>query len=228
MILRELPFVKCSKEPSVYRRCIKRHLLVDAFYVDDLFITGSNVLHINEFKREMSAEFEMSDLGRLTYYLGIEVIQHQGGITLSQKSYAIKILEEAGMTSCNLAHTPMDSGLKLSKSEEERSIDATIYRRNIGCLSYLLHTRLDLSYCVGVLSRYMQDLKESHGAAMKQCLRYFQGTVGYGLTFGNTIERTTRLVGYSDSSHNVDQDDGKSTIIYHEFDSILAMVYKEF
>ena len=105
----------------------------------------------------------------------------------------------------------MDSGLRLSKSEEERSIDATSYRRNIGCLRYLLHTRPDLSYCVGVLSRYMQDPKESHGAAMKQCLRYLRGTTSYGLAFEKAKARTTRLVGYSDSSHNVDQDDGKST-----------------
>ena len=208
-IMRELQFVKCSKEPSVYRRLVQDDLLVVAVYVDDLFITGSNVQHIVEFKKEMSAQFEMSDLGRLTYYLGLEVSQHQGGITLSQKSYAERILEEAGMKDCDLAHTPMDSGLKLSKAEEEKSIDATGYRRNIGCLRYLLHTRPDLSYCVGVLSRYMQDPKESHGAAMKQCLRYLRGTTSYGLAFENA--RTTRLVGYSDSSHNVDQDDGKST-----------------
>ncbi|XP_033138570.1 uncharacterized protein LOC103844422 isoform X1 [Brassica rapa] len=210
-ILRELQFIKCAKEPSVYRRLVHGDLLVVAVYVDDLFITGANVQHIIDFKKEMSAQFEMSDLGKLTYYLGIEVTQHQGGITLSQKNYAEKILEEAGMKDCNLAHTPMDSGLKLSKSEEERSIDATGYRRNIGCLRYLLHTRPDLSYCVGVLSRYMQDPKESHGAAMKQCLRYLRGTTSYGLAFENEKTRTTRLVGYSDSSHNVDQDDGKST-----------------
>lgn len=151
----------------------------------------------------------MSDLGRLTYYLGIEVTQHQGGITLCQRNYAARILEEAGLANCNPVHTPMDSGLKFSKAETEKSIDATSYRRNIGCLRYLLHTRPDLSYCVGVLSRYMQDPKESHGTAIKQCLRYLKGTTGYGLTFGRN--KSTQLVGYSDSSYNVDQDDGKST-----------------
>lgn len=186
--------MKCAKEPSVYRRHEKGDLLIVAVYVDDLFITGTNVQHIKDFKKEMSAEFEMSDLGRLTYYLGIEVIQHQGGITLSQRNYALKILEEVGMPNCNLTHTPMDSAVKLSKSESERSIDATSYRRNIGCLRYLLHTRPDLSYCVGVLSRYMQDPKESHGAAMKQCLRYLKGTTSYGLTFKNTTA-ATRLIG---------------------------------
>ena len=119
-ILKELLFVKCSKEPSVYLRKIQGDLLFVAVYVDDLFITETNVQHINDFKREMSAEFEMSDLGRLNHFLGIEVIQHLGGITLSQKNYALKILEEDGMKNC--MHTPMDFGLKLSKSGDEKSI----------------------------------------------------------------------------------------------------------
>ena len=150
-------------------------------------------------------------MGKLTYYLGIEVSQHQGKITLCQKSYALKILEEAGLKDCNMVHTPMESGLKLAKSEKERSIDATSYRRNVGCLRYLLHTRPDLSYCVGVLSKYMQDPKESHGIAMKQCLRYLKGTIACGMMFKHSLTKPSRLVGYSDSSHNIDPDDGRST-----------------
>ena len=70
---------------------------------------------INAFKKEMATKFEMSDLGLLTYYLGIEVTQHEGGITLNQKRYALKILEETGMKDCNPVQIPMDSGLKLEK-----------------------------------------------------------------------------------------------------------------
>ena len=211
-ILIELKFRKCTKEPSVYRKRVSGKLLIVAVYVDDLFVTGSDVELIYEFKKEMAEKFDMSDLGELTYYLGIEVTQHQEGVALSQRRYAMKILEDAGMKACNPVQTPMESGSKLSKSEEERSIDATDYRKKIGCLRYLLHTRPDLSYAVGVLSRFMQDPKESHGVAMKQCLRYLKGTTEYGLNFKSThTEKPTRLVGYSDSSHNVDPDDGKST-----------------
>lgn len=159
----------------------------------------------------MASKFEMSDLGKLTYYLGIEVCQTSEGITLKQSRYAQKILEEVGMADCNLVHTPMETGLKLSKSTEEKDIEATSYRRTIGCLRYLLHTRPDLSYCVGVLSRYMQNPKGSHGAAMKQCLRYLRGTINLGLVFKRSSLKETKLVGYSDSSYNVDPDDGKST-----------------
>lgn len=186
-------------------------MLLVAVYVDDLFVTGTSIKLINNFKEEMATRFEMSDLGRLTYYLGIEVIQHQHGITLSQRSYAMKILEGAGMKDCNPVQTPMDSGVKLSRAEEEKDIDATAYRRVVGCLHYLLHTRPDLSYCVGVLSRLMQQPKESHGVALKQCLRYLQGTTTYGLTFSSAGPSSNVLVGYSDSSHNVDPDDGRST-----------------
>lgn len=160
-VIGELNFVKCSKEPALYRKQYKdQHLLV-AVYVDDLLITGSCVDLIQEFKRGMSRKFEMSDLGRLTYYLGIEVIQHENGITLCQERHAIKIIEETGMSDCNAVYAPMEPSLKLSKSQKKASIDERKYRRNIGCLGYLLHTQLDLSFCVGVLSRYMQSPKQS-------------------------------------------------------------------
>lgn len=158
--------------------------LLVAVYVDDLFVTRTNTKIIDDFKREMSSKFEMSDLGKLIYYLEIEVCQHEEGITLTQHRYAKRILEEARMLDCNLVHTPMESGLQLSKSAEENDIDATRFRKNVGCLRYLLHTRPDLNYCVRILSRYMQRPKESHRAAMKQCLRYVKGTTTLGLTYG--------------------------------------------
>ena len=217
-ILGELKFVKCSKEPSLYRKQEKDDLLLVEVYVDDLLISGSSLKLINDFKKGMASKFEMSDLGLLTYYLGIEVIQYNGGIMLKQGRYAEKILDETKMSDCNAVHIPMNSGLKLSKagtekgshdSETEKNIEPKEYRRNIGCLRYLLHTRPDLSYCVGVLSRYMQEPKEGHGVAMKQILRYLRGTTSYGLSFKRGDK--SGLIGFSDSSHNVDEDDGRST-----------------
>ena len=180
-----------------------------AVYVDDLLVTGSSLEMILEFKRDMATRFEMSDLGRLSYYLGIEVSQQEGSIVLRQERYATKILETAGMKGCNTVHIPMDSGLKLCRADNERDVDASDYRRNIGCLRYLIHTRPDLSYSVGVLSRYMHAPKESHKAALKQVLRYLQGTLSYGLEFESKLQEG--LIGYSDSSYNADPDDGKST-----------------
>lgn len=120
--------------------------------------------------------------------------------------------EDTGLSRRNSSHTPMELGVKLSKSESEREIDATSYKRTVGCLRYLLHTRPDLSFSVGVLSRYMQSPRESHGIAMKQVLRYLQGSSAYGLVFKRTMTRIPKFLGYSDSSYSVDSDDGKSTI----------------
>lgn len=210
-ILMELSFTRCLKEPSVYHKRVSGELLIIAVYVDDLFVTGTNMGVIREFKTEMATKFEMSDLGKLSYYLGIEVVQHNGCITLNQSRYAQKILEETGMSNSNAVQIPMDAGLKMAKSEHEREIEATSYRKTVGCFRYLLHTRPDLSYCVGVLSRYMQSLRESHGVALKQCLRYLKGSTTYGLTFERSTLNARELVGYSDSSYNVDPDDGRST-----------------
>ena len=223
-ILLELGFNKCSKEPSVYTKAVNNNILVVAVYVDDLFITGANERNVEEFKKEMATKFDMSDLGRLSYYLGIEVQQEEDRITLNQQRYARKILEESGMKNCNMTQTPMEAGLKLSKSIKEEDIDATRYRRNVGCLRYLLHTRPDLSYTVGVLSRYMHSPKTSHGAAMKHCLRYLQGSTSLGLVFSRSSPEIPRLIGYSDSSHNVDIDDGRSTAghIFYLGDSLIT------
>ena len=208
-ILKELNFSKCSKEPSLFKKRTNGRELLVSVYVDDLLVTGSCVEIIREFKTEMAAKFEMTDLGKLTYYLGIEVIQSELGIVLKQERYALKILEEAGMNECNAVQIPMDSGVKLSKAEEEEDVNETEFRKNVGCLRYLIHTRPDLAYSVGVLSRYMHNPKVSHSVALKQVPRYVRGSCSLGLFYRK--ENKKWLIGYSDSSYNVDPNDGRST-----------------
>lgn len=106
-ILKELNFSKCSKEPSLFKKEANGHQLLVAVYVDDLLVTGSSMDVIQDFKAEMATKFEMTDLGQLTYYLGIEVIQSKVGIVLKQERYAVKILEESGMHECNAVQVPM-------------------------------------------------------------------------------------------------------------------------
>ena len=166
-------FQCCSKEPSVYQKKEEKGgTLIVAVYLDDLLVTGTSLAQIIRFKKEMVTKFEMSDLGKLTYYLGIEVCQDHRGITLKQDRYARKIMEDCRMAACNSVSTPMDVNVKLSRLVAEKSINERDYRRSIGCLRYLLHTRPDLSFSVGVLSRYMHDPKQSHGAALKQVMCY--------------------------------------------------------
>lgn len=208
-ILKGMGFIKCPKETSVYRKEEGGNLLIIAIYVDDLFVTGNTLKVIREFKIGMSTKFEMSDLGKLTYYLGIEVMQTKDGIEIKQEGYARKILREAGLETCNPTQVPMEFGLKVSKAQDEEEIDSTWYRRNVGCLRYLLHSRPDLAFSVGVASRYMQNPRKSHGDILKHILRYLKGTVAFGLKFDRGGSK--KIIGFSDSSHNIDQDDGRST-----------------
>ena len=135
--------------------------------------------------------------------------QRKDDILITQENYAKKVLKEAGMFDCNPTVIPMDPNIKFSKNNEEEDTEATEYRILVGKLRYLLQTRPDLSYAVGIASRYMQTPKKSHMVAIKQILRYIKGTLGYGIRYMRKSQMD--LVGYCDSSHNIDQDDGRST-----------------
>lgn len=99
----------------------------------------------------MATRFEMSDLGKLRYCHGIEVTQHEDGIILSQQRYETKILKEVELKGCNATHMPMDTCLNLSKAIYEEGIDERNYRRSIGCLRYVIHTRQTLLTGLGTL-----------------------------------------------------------------------------
>nr|GEY33157.1 ribonuclease H-like domain, reverse transcriptase, RNA-dependent DNA polymerase [Tanacetum cinerariifolium] len=191
-------------------------------YVDDLIITGAPKKEIEKFKAQMEEKFEMSDLGLLAYYLGIEVTQTNGDISIKQSDYASKILKEAEMLDCNETLIPMDPGIRLTKITEGTMVNSTEYRSIIGCLRYLLHTRPDLSCSVGLLSHFMQEPKEQHMKAIRQVLRYVKGTKDYGITYkhngGNKIH------GFSDSRYGVNTQEGKGTtgIIFYYGESPIS------
>ncbi|XP_066365624.1 uncharacterized mitochondrial protein AtMg00810-like [Miscanthus floridulus] len=206
-----LGFVRSKLEHVVYRRSYKSSLLLVGVYVDDLVIYGPNVSDISWFKQEMKKKFSMSDLGLLSYYLGIEVKQGEDWITLSQCAYANKILENAGMTNCNSTATLMEAQLKLSKKMEDEVVRPTDYRSIIGSLRYLVNTRPDLAYSVGVVSRFMEAPSKAHWGAVKQILKYLKGTVGFGYKYAKGDELKPFLLGFSDSDFAEDVEDRKST-----------------
>jgi hypothetical protein len=155
-------------------------------------------------------EFEMTDLGLLSYYLGIEVEQKDEFITVKQSGYAKKVLEQFGMSGCNSTKFPMEPGCKLNADKGGQQVDSTEYRKMIGCLRYLLHSRPDSSYSVGVASRFMEKPTVMHAKAVKQILRYLRGTVDFGLVYVQG-ESADKLVGYSDSDHGCDTVERRST-----------------
>eukprot|EP00253_Pinus_taeda_P005589 PITA_05589 len=142
-------------------------------------MTGHNESYIASIKKELGKIFEMTDLGYVHYYLGIEVTQHPKSIFLSRKKYIGDLLNRFGMTECNPLCTPMEQNLKLTSIEGKEFEDATKYRQLIGILIYLTTTRRDISFVVGILSRFMQK-------------PYFDGdkeigvsTSGYAMSLGS-------------------------------------------
>jgi hypothetical protein len=146
----------------------------------------------------------------LSYYLGIEVHQKPGEITLCQEAYAKKILQSCAMEDCNPTQIPMEPRLKLSKRSKAPAVDATEYRSVIGSLRYLMNTRPDLAYSVGIVSRYMEAPTTEHWAEVKHILRYIKGTTNYGVVYLKKKGKV-KILGYSDSDMAGDVNDRKST-----------------
>nr|AAG60200.1 putative gag-pol polyprotein [Oryza sativa Japonica Group] len=208
--LKGMGFEQSPHEAAIYRRGNGGNALLVGVYVDDLVITGTKDAEVAAFKEEMKATFQMSDLGPLSFYLGIEVHQDNSGITLRQTAYAKRVVELAGLTDCNPALTPMEERLKLSRDSTAEEVDATQYRRLVGSLRYLTHTRPDLAFSVGYVSRFMQRPTTEHQQAVKRIIRYVAGTLDHGLYYPRCPGKA-HFVGYSDSDHAGDIDTSKST-----------------
>lgn len=145
----------------------------------------------------------------LSYYLGIEVRQKPGEVTICQSAYAEKIVEMCGMKGCNPVDTPMEQHIKLLPGKPDLILDATRYRSVVGSLRYLVNTRPDLAYSVGMVSRFMETPNAEHWSAIKRIVRYVAGTIQFGCKYvkGTNAE----LYGYSDSDHAGDLEKRKST-----------------
>jgi hypothetical protein len=91
----------------------------------------------------------MSDLGLLSFYLGLEVKQGCDSIALGQAAYTRMLLEKGGMGTCNPCHTLMEVQLKLSLKSSTSEVDVTMYKSLVGSQRYLVHTRPDITFAVG-------------------------------------------------------------------------------
>jgi len=206
-----LGFCRSEEEQANYTRGSGDTLLLLGVYVDDLIICGPDNKKILEFKQQMSRTFSMSDLGLLSYYLGMEVKQKPGEITICQRVYATKIVEQCGMTGCNPVDTPMEQNSKLLPGRPDLAKDVTKFRSIVGSLRYLVNTRPDIAFSVGMVSRFMESPTTEHWAAIKRIVRYVAGTSEYGCRFVSRTFANLKLLGYSDSDHAGDLEKRKST-----------------
>ncbi|KAG8479622.1 hypothetical protein CXB51_029429 [Gossypium anomalum] len=178
----------------------------------DSYLVGGDQAMLADFKTKMHQMFEMSDLGKMTYFLGMEVTQSQAGFFLSQRTFAIKILEKFSMQNCKATSTPVAVGERLTSQSNSEKVCETTYRSLVGCLLYLTATRPDIMFVVSLLSRFMHCCNEDHFRAAKRVLRYIKGTLNYGMHYSKA--KDLRLIGYTDNDWAGSKDDLKSTSGY--------------
>ena len=157
-------------------------------YVDDMVVTGNDHDERKALQSYLSSEFEMKDLGHLKYFLGIKVSRYDKGIFLSQRKYALDLLQETGMSACQPADTPVEEGLKLCVETNQVPVDKRRYQRLVGRLMYLAHTRPDLAYALSIVSRFMHNLREQHMNAVMRILRYLKFAPGKGILFTKNVD----------------------------------------
>eukprot|EP00253_Pinus_taeda_P008665 PITA_08665 len=172
-------FSRCHSDNTVYTKKLCKSLIILVLYVDDLILTGSDPNLINHVKCSLKKQFETTNLGHLHYFLGLQVLQSKEGIFLSQSRYACDLLCHFHMEDYMPTPSPFQSGSKLSVSCTSPEVDATLYRQLVGKLLYLTHTRLERSFVVGLIARFMQNPNESHWKATKRILRYVRAKAEY-------------------------------------------------
>ncbi|KAL5763908.1 hypothetical protein ACOSQ2_016502 [Xanthoceras sorbifolium] len=200
-------FTKCPYEHALYIKIMNGDILIVCLCMDDLIFTDNNLNLIKELKKAVAKKFEMTDIGLMAYYFGIEVKQKGEGIFISQENYAKEILKKFKMDDCKPINTPVECGVKLSKHDEGESIDPTFFKSLVRSLHYLMCTRPDIFYAVGLVSRYMENPTTTHFKAAKKILHHIKGTIDFGLFY--SISNDYKLVGYSDWGGDID--DRKST-----------------
>jgi hypothetical protein len=159
-------------------------------------------------KAQLSNTFEMKDLGKLHYFLGIEVIHTPLGILLTQHHYALNMLFKFGMIACKPVSTSLDRNHKLWHATS-LACDAIRFRKIIGSLIYLTITRPDLSYPVGLLSQFMEKPTIEHMDCAHRIIRYISSTLDRGLLYHKDIP--IQLQGYTDADWAGSSTDRRST-----------------
>ncbi|KAK2355926.1 putative mitochondrial protein [Trifolium repens] len=211
----QIGFKKCAAEFGVYVQSSKEELVIICLYVDDLLITGSQKSEIEKLKFKLKAEFEMTDLGELSFFLGMEFVKVKNGIVMHQQKYICELLDKFELSNCNSVSNPSETNSKLSECSEMEKVDPTLFRKMVGSLRYVCNSRPDICYSVSMISRYMHDPRKPHLIAAKRIFRYIRGTLDFGLHFQiGTNSKGSVLIGYSDSDWCGDITDRKSTSGY--------------
>ncbi|MCH80835.1 retrovirus-related Pol polyprotein from transposon TNT 1-94 [Trifolium medium] len=178
-------------------------------YVDDLVLGGTDMDEISQLKSLLDTKFSIKDLGILKYFLGFEVARSKKGISLCQRKYTLDLLQDAGLLATKPCPTPMQPHLQLHKSSGHPLTEPTTYRRLIGRLLYLTHSRPEIAYAVSKLSQFLDSPTDAHMLAGLHVLKYLKNNPDQGLFFSSSS--SLQLKGYSDSDWGACPDTRRST-----------------
>nr|GEY40861.1 copia protein [Tanacetum cinerariifolium] len=186
----------------------KKDIMLVQVYVDDVTFGSTKKSRCDEFEELMKNRFQMSSMGELTFFLGLQVKQKEDGIFISHDKYVAEILKKFDFRSVKTASTPIENQKPLVKDEEAADVDVHLYRSMIGSLMYLTAFRPDIMFAVCACSRFQVTPKTSHLQAVKRILRYLKGQPKLGLWYPKVS--SFELEAYSDSDYNGANLDKKS------------------
>jgi hypothetical protein len=176
-------FIQSKADYSLFTRSQGSSFIALLVYVDDIVIASNDVSAVLDLTVYLNSVFNLKDLGPLKYFIGLEVARSGKGIVVSQRKYALDILEDSGVLGAKPVLFPMDPNIKLSRSDGELLSDPSSYRRLVGRLVYLTITRLDLSFSVQMLSQFMDSPCKPHMDAASRVLRYLKSSPEQGIFF---------------------------------------------
>ncbi|GJZ23056.1 retrovirus-related pol polyprotein from transposon TNT 1-94 [Tanacetum coccineum] len=202
-------FSKGSVDPTLFIRREGKELLLVQIYVDDIIFAASTPELCDLFAKIMCSKFKMSMMGKISFFLGLQISQSPRGIFINQSKYALESLKKYGFESCDPVDTPMVEKSKLDEDKEGKAVDPSHYRGMIGTLLYLTASRPDLQFAICMCARYQARPTKKHLNAVKRIFRYLKGTVHRGLWYPK--DSSFALTAFADADHAGCQDTRRST-----------------
>ncbi|GJX40266.1 retrovirus-related pol polyprotein from transposon TNT 1-94 [Tanacetum coccineum] len=202
-------FSKGVVDPTLFIRKTGKHTLHVQIYVDDIIFASTDPKDCDRFSNEMSSKFQMSMMGQISFFLGLQISQNPRGIFINQSKYANEILKKFDIHKSDPVDTPMVEGTKLDEDLSGTLVDQTKYHSMIGSLVYLTANRPDLIFAVCMCARYQSRPTKKHLEAVKRVFRYLQGTINMGLWYPK--DTAMALTAYADADHAGCQDTRRST-----------------
>ncbi|KAL4340022.1 hypothetical protein GQ457_08G034200 [Hibiscus cannabinus] len=211
-VVMKFGFTQSHSDHSLFIKGSGDSMVVLLVYVDDIILAGKDPKLLADVRTFLQQHFKLKDLGTLKYFLGFEVARNQTGISLSQRQYAFQLLEETGSLSKKPAELPLTPSHKLSKDEGQLIDDPQLYRRLVGRLLYLTHTRPDITHAVNLLSQFVSTPRQPHLYAVYHLLSYVKASPGLGLFFSSSSK--LQLTAFVDSDYDSCPDTRRSTTGY--------------